>query len=212
MPETIKQTGTITVWSDPNIVIDGKTYFVPSEKRWTAKTALPGDDAEFVERKGTITALWITPRPENRPTKEETEQKLKEAGFTRDSAKDIKVETPGVKEVMTEVEQKAMIEKANAAKEQASRQSPAQPAQTPPEPHGETLGGTKKDQPVGWGIPTREKLIVYQTAYKEACETVRAHVLQLKPLMDETEFNRAMDIALARAIKDGKALIEAGGE
>jgi hypothetical protein len=59
--------------------------------------------------------------------------------------------------------------------------------------------------------PRNEKLIVYQCTYKEACETVRALILQPDSVMDETEFNRVMDIALARALKDGAEIIRAGG-
>ena len=72
----------------------------------------------------------------------------------------------------------------------------------------------KRQQQKGGGRPFQprnEKIIVYQCTYKEACETVRRQLLVPQEIFDEAEFNRVMDIALARAIKDGKALIEAGG-
>jgi hypothetical protein len=54
-----------------------------------------------------------------------------------------------------------------------------------------------------------EKLIVYQTCYKECCETVREMVILPTDVLDETEFNRVMDIALERAKRDAKELIRA---
>ena len=63
----------------------------------------------------------------------------------------------------------------------------------------------------GGGRPRNEKIIAYQTCYKEACETVRALVLQPDAVLDEAEFNRLMDIAVTRAKKDGKALCDAAG-
>jgi hypothetical protein len=64
----------------------------------------------------------------------------------------------------------------------------------------------------GWkGQPRNEKPIIYQVCFKEACETVRALVLQPDKVLDEKEFNRLMDMALERAKKDAKALIEAAG-
>jgi hypothetical protein len=61
------------------------------------------------------------------------------------------------------------------------------------------------------GRPRNEKIIAYQTCYKEACETIRALVLQPDAVLDEVEFNRLMDIAVARAKKDGKDLCDAAG-
>jgi len=55
------------------------------------------------------------------------------------------------------------------------------------------------------------RLIVFQCTYKECCETVRQQMMAIGQEFDEAEYNRVMDIAVARAIKDGKALIEAGG-
>lgn len=64
--------------------------------------------------------------------------------------------------------------------------------------------------------PRNENLIVYQTCYKEACETARSMMVMAlscrnEPFDEVEEYNRLLDIALARAIKDGKALIAAGG-
>jgi hypothetical protein len=64
----------------------------------------------------------------------------------------------------------------------------------------------------GGGKPRNEKLIVYQTVYKECCETVRALVLLPDSNLDEAEYNRLMDIAMTRTKKDAQALIEAAGE
>ena len=58
--------------------------------------------------------------------------------------------------------------------------------------------------------PRNENLIVHQTTYKECCDTVRCLMLCPDGTFDEAEFNRLQDIALARSIKDAKALIEAG--
>jgi len=59
-------------------------------------------------------------------------------------------------------------------------------------------------------VPRNEHLIVHQTTYKECCDTVRCLMLVPEGTFDEEEFNRIMDIALARSLKDAKALIEAG--
>lgn len=66
----------------------------------------------------------------------------------------------------------------------------------------------------GYSQPRNEKAIIYQVCYKEACETVR-HLMSL-PIEQEArdeqeEFDRYMDMALTRALKDAKALIEAAG-
>jgi len=58
--------------------------------------------------------------------------------------------------------------------------------------------------------PRNEKPIVYQCAYKEACETIRRMVPMLEEF-DEEKYQHYMDIALARGLKDGKALIDASG-
>jgi len=63
----------------------------------------------------------------------------------------------------------------------------------------------------GGGRPRNEKIIAYQTCYKEACETIRALVLQPDAVLNEAEFNRLMDIAITRAKKDGKELCDAAG-
>jgi hypothetical protein len=56
-----------------------------------------------------------------------------------------------------------------------------------------------------------DKPMVYLCAYKEACETVRALILQPDAVLNEEEFDRVMDIALKRALKDGAELCKAGG-
>lgn len=71
-----------------------------------------------------------------------------------------------------------------------------------------------KNQSGGGGrpyTPRNEKPMIYLCAYKEACETVRALILQPDAVLDETEFDRVMDIALKRALKDGAELCKAGG-
>jgi len=60
--------------------------------------------------------------------------------------------------------------------------------------------------------PRNEGLIVHQTTYKECCETARCLMLIPDGVFDEEEYNRLMDIALHRSIRDAKALIEAAGE
>ena len=64
--------------------------------------------------------------------------------------------------------------------------------------------------PVKEYVSLRDRLIVRQTTYKECCDTVRCLMLVPEGTFDEEEFNRIMDIALARSLKDAKALIEAG--
>lgn len=59
--------------------------------------------------------------------------------------------------------------------------------------------------------PRNEKPIVYQVCYKEACETMRAVMLVPDHSVDEVEYNRLMDIALARAKKDAEDLCKAAG-
>ena len=56
--------------------------------------------------------------------------------------------------------------------------------------------------------PRNDKAIMLQVCYKEACETARVHLLQLSEPFEETECERVMDWAVARAIKDAKALIK----
>jgi hypothetical protein len=60
--------------------------------------------------------------------------------------------------------------------------------------------------------PRNEGLIVHQTTYKECCETARCLMLIPDGVFDEDEYNRLMDIALHRSLKDAKALIEAAGD
>ena len=52
--------------------------------------------------------------------------------------------------------------------------------------------------------PRNDRAIIYQTAYKECCETARHHLLQLADQFDEAECNRVMDWALTRAKADAK--------
>ena len=72
-----------------------------------------------------------------------------------------------------------------------------------------STGGRK---PTGQYQPRNERLIVFQTAYKECCETVRALIPLPDSELDEVEFNHMQDIAVGRAIRDAKSLIEAAGE
>ena len=62
--------------------------------------------------------------------------------------------------------------------------------------------------------PRNDKAIIYQTAYKEACETART-IAKNTGWSNETEakkaFEQVMDMALARALKDGAELCKAGG-
>jgi len=57
--------------------------------------------------------------------------------------------------------------------------------------------------------PRNEKIITYQTCYKEACETVRK-MAEIREDKDVT-FEALMDLALARAKKDAKELCDAAG-
>jgi hypothetical protein len=65
--------------------------------------------------------------------------------------------------------------------------------------------------------PRNEKPIIYQVCYKEACETVRSINNKDSAAILKTDeefsiwFNKMMDMALERAKKDAKALIEASG-
>ena len=59
--------------------------------------------------------------------------------------------------------------------------------------------------------PRNEKPIIYQVCYKEACETARSLLIQHDTAVNEDSYNAIMDIALERAKKDAKALIEAAG-
>jgi hypothetical protein len=70
----------------------------------------------------------------------------------------------------------------------------------------------KKPEPVKEYVSLRERLIVYQTCHKESCETARCLMLIPDGAFDEEEYNRLMDIAVERAKKDAKALIEAAGD
>jgi len=62
--------------------------------------------------------------------------------------------------------------------------------------------------------PRNEKPIIYQVCYKEACETVRC-LVEKGDFEQDNDLTKAvnamMDIALERAKKDAKALIEAAG-
>lgn len=70
----------------------------------------------------------------------------------------------------------------------------------------------KKPAPIKEYVSLRERLIVYQTCHKESCETARCLMLIPDGAFDEEEYNRLMDIAVERAKKDAKALIEAAGD
>jgi len=86
------------------------------------------------------------------------------------------------------------------------------------------ISQTKADKPEGWKSsgfggkgnyqPRNDKAIIYQTAYKEACETART-IAKNTGWSNETEakkaFEQVMDMALARALKDGAELCKAGG-
>jgi hypothetical protein len=72
-----------------------------------------------------------------------------------------------------------------------------------------STGGRK---PTGQYQQRNEGLIVHQTTYKECCETARCLMLIPDGAFDEEEYNRLMDVALERSIKDAKALIIAAGE
>lgn len=61
--------------------------------------------------------------------------------------------------------------------------------------------------------PRNEKIVAYECCYKEACETAR-HVSMVCQTEGEDPamlYNRLMDMALARALKDGAELCKAGG-
>jgi hypothetical protein len=86
------------------------------------------------------------------------------------------------------------------------------------------ISQTKADKPEGWKSsgfggkgnyqPRNDRAIIYQTAYKEACETART-IAKNTGWSNETEaekaFNKIMDMALTRALKDGAELCKAGG-
>jgi len=126
-----KEKGIVIAWQDPNIIIDGKTYFVPSDKRWTAKEAQPGDGAEFVQHKGTISGLWIIPATQKQIPHEETVKKATAAGFDQPAGALL----DGTKEVMTEVEQKVMIARSQAC-------TPSTDPSEEEEPTGEVISVT----------------------------------------------------------------------
>ena len=69
-----------------------------------------------------------------------------------------------------------------------------------------------KPIPVKEYVSLRERLIIHQTTYKECCATVRELIMLPNECLSEDEFNRVMDIALERAKKDAKALVEAAGD
>ena len=77
----------------------------------------------------------------------------------------------------------------------------------------------QKNQPRGFGggrtyTPRNEKPIIYQVAYKEACETVRC-LVEKGDFEQDNDLTKAvntmMDIALERAKKDAKVLIQESG-
>jgi len=70
----------------------------------------------------------------------------------------------------------------------------------------------EKPEPVKEYVSLRDRIFLHQTTYKECCATVRELIMLPNESLDEEEFNRVMDIALERAKKDAKALVEAAGE
>lgn len=72
------------------------------------------------------------------------------------------------------------------------------------------------DRPADWpkrsrsgGAARDDRIITYQTCYKETCETARHSLLHTDELFSQEECDSVMDWALARAKKDAKDLIEA---
>lgn len=61
------------------------------------------------------------------------------------------------------------------------------------------------------GQQRNDRAIIYQTAYKECCETARHSLLQLSDQFDEAECDRVMNWALARAKADAAELCQAAG-
>jgi hypothetical protein len=60
--------------------------------------------------------------------------------------------------------------------------------------------------------PRNDKAILLSVCYKECCELVKHHMLDLSESLDEKEMDRVMDWAVERAIKDAARLMkEAGG-
>ena len=69
-----------------------------------------------------------------------------------------------------------------------------------------------KPMPVKEYVSLRDRIFIHQTIYKECCATVRELIMLPNECLSEDEFNRVMDIALERAKKDAKALVEAAGD
>ena len=70
----------------------------------------------------------------------------------------------------------------------------------------------KKPEPIKEYVSLERRISMHQTTYKECCATVRELIMLPNECLSEDEFNRVMDIALERAKKDAKALVEAAGD
>ena len=76
---------------------------------------------------------------------------------------------------------------------------------------GQAPDTKKQPEPIKEYVSLERRVSLHQTTYKECCETARCLMLIPDGAFDETEYNRLLDVALARSIKDAQALIDAAG-